>query len=284
MQTKSIPIIPSLGVDVVMWGIDGDRVELKKDEGDKVKNFDIHAKKPWILSVDRDDDIYVWDFSTNALLFNKSLSELLSDSDISITDLQLDDDALLNNKNKRNTVDQHFMHQLLKNNSPTINGHQSTSLFSYYNSTLYEETILIGKDMPEKTNSESNSKASVAETEKTVKHVAFIDQSCIQNNPCESSTPCVSSFNSTSRIMIICKEAVIFHDFLTDVTNTITASELNNKTPTTAEFVFYNICAIGCSDGVIRVWDCSKWIEIKQLTAHPKCEILVVKSLPVLFK
>jgi WD40 repeat protein len=122
----------------------------------------------------------------------------------------------------------------------------------------------------------------ISSTEKTVKFVSFVDHDTIIGN---SSQLChIPTFNTASMIMIICGSAVIFHDFLINHTQIINTSDLGNKIPTSADFIFNDFCAIGCSDGIIRIWDCMKWKENMQLAAHSKGDILTVKSLPILLR
>ncbi len=73
-------VCPTLNGNVLFWGVDITKTELKKEEGDKVKLLDLHPRNPWVLSVDRDEDIYVWDYSMDVKLFHKNITVLLNPS------------------------------------------------------------------------------------------------------------------------------------------------------------------------------------------------------------
>jgi len=91
--------------------------------------------------------------------------------------------------------------------------------------------------------------------------------------------PKLLSFHSNSRIMIVADTAVIFYDFVAQSGDIITSAELDGKTPSYAEFVGEHLCAIGCSDGVIRIWSCDGGKVIKKLEAHARGEITFLKSI-----
>ena len=78
--------------------------------------------------------------------------------------------------------------------------------------------------------------------------------------------------------MIICDTILLFYDFITNCSHILTATELT-KQPTTAEFISIDLCAIGCIDGQIRIWDCYNWANTKTIQSHNRGEILSIKSI-----
>jgi hypothetical protein len=66
-------------------------------------------------------------------------------------------------------------------------------------------------------------------------------------------------------IVIVCEYGVIFYDFVTQASRLVQVNDLSTKPKsiTSATFVFYDLIAIGCIDGLVRIWDCNKWMEVK---------------------
>lgn len=93
-----------------------------------------------------------------------------------------------------------------------------------------------------------------------------------------------NSLHSESLLMLLCDQAVLFHDWKGNFTRVISCADMESKaSPTCAEFIHEDVLAIGCSDGVIRLWSVSKWTFMKSLTAHAKkskSELFCVRSLP----
>ena len=278
------------GADIIFWGIDVTRNDVKKDEGDKVRLFDVHPINPWVLNIDRDDEIYVWDFSKNQCLFHKSLNQLSSINDhqnsrpVSLTNpLDFNDKYIKESilDKKRYDAVSSSNHHLYKYSSSIFD---DLILGSSIKKTLFPSDICIN-------NQHNNHIKNITAKEINVKSVKFIDESCLNNDTLNNVLYNPPTFHSSAHVMIVCDTCIIFHKFLSSLTPSsstynstkiITINDLNNKNPTSAEFIFNSICAIGCSDGIIRIWDCLKWCEIKQLSGHSKGDVLSIKSLPVL--
>lgn len=287
-----IDVNPVQGANVIFWGVDVTRNELKKDEGDKVRHFDVHPVNSWVLAVDRDDEVYVWDFAKNDCIFHKSMTQLLSNAEIGSRRLNVNDSV---------SNGQVFNDKIINNGRYYITSNSSSMYNTYqYSSSLFDDIILgtavkkslfsgVGSITEADTEEGGNSNAAKVTNVKLIK---FIDESCLCNDTLDNNLlhrP--PTFHTPTQIMIVCDMGVIFHNFLSNSsitashsssTRIITVASLNNKIPTSAEFIFNSICAIGCSDGIIRIWDCLKWCEIKQFNAHGKGDVLAIKSLPIL--
>lgn len=87
------------------------------------------------------------------------------------------------------------------------------------------------------------------------------------------------TFNNSSRIMVLCEGGILFYDYVTGNAHMLSQVELG-RLPTAAEFVAPNLCAIGCADGQLRVWDCLSWEAGNTLTGHSKGSIIWLKMLP----
>ena len=125
-----------------------------------------------------------------------------------------------------------------------------------------------------------------------VHRACFIDRSAIQWN-CDVDIPSTSpTFHSDSRVMLVCSAAILYYDFITETAKSITTNDLG-KTPCCAEFVYSDLCAIGCNDGQIRwvcayigstswlfrIWDCNSWSTVKTLTGHPRGDLIALRNL-----
>lgn len=275
-KEKFVVVNPPLGVDVIFWGVDMSDAELKKDEGDKVKICQIHTgTRPWVICADRDDEIHVWDYSSKKRLMRKYLQDM--------TSAKFNRDSSIEASKVRPFVEQRI---------PQFQ--EATNRWSHYSTYLQEGFVdnftqeILGFDshfMCEEDllgNSNSENTLSGLKQFGTIRAVAFVDEQSIQNNSGERFSPHIATFNVDTRVMIVCDSALIFYDFATNKSNTISSSDLSGKAITTAEFVFSDLVAIGCSDGLIRIWDCQKWIEVKVLAAHSRGEIVALKNLPIL--
>lgn len=278
-EKKQVSIVePPPSVDVIFWGIDMSH-ELRKDEGDKVKICCLHVgARPWVLSIDREDEIHVWDYSSRQRLMRKSLLDLYTSA---VQNERLAQTRAAPTKNEPPFTERRFLES---SHSCTQHSHP---LKSYLGS--FEREILGFKsrgknldDLVEKTESKKHSNNPVKVTMGNVHQISFVDQSSIQNSSGDSFAPHIPTFNVETRIMIVCDAGVLFYDFSTEASHVITVADLGSKAPCCAEFVFSNLCAIGCADGIVRIWDCQKWIEIKTLSGHNRGDILALKNLPIL--
>ena len=94
------------------------------------------------------------------------------------------------------------------------------------------------------------------------------------------------SFNSDSRILIVCDHVVLFYDFMLDTVVSVAASH-TKKSPTCATFLCLNMVAMGFADGLIRIWNMyndglgRRRKPIKTLASHGGVPIALLKVLPM---
>ncbi|KAJ1417686.1 hypothetical protein B484DRAFT_453896 [Ochromonadaceae sp. CCMP2298] len=119
---------------------------------------------------------------------------------------------------------------------------------------------------------------------------------------------------SDTRVAVVCEGALVLHDYGTGQTTLLSSAQLGKATPTCVECCCPSVLAVGCSDGLIRIWDAyavdfgssvgtgsySKYDAPKQeegagtlpfapppgalvltLQTHSKGDVKVIKSLPV---
>jgi WD40 repeat protein len=90
-----------------------------------------------------------------------------------------------------------------------------------------------------------------------------------------------TTFHSSQCIMLVCDAAIVFHDMQTKRSSAITTLDFGatKAFPTAAEFIYPELCAIGCSDGSIRIWDCLQWKLVKTLNSTSRSPIHSLKNL-----
>ena len=236
-----------------------------------MKHFEVHTINPWILSIDRDDDISIYDFSKKSKIFQSSLSFLLSNALIE-----------RNNNNYINNASKQAYNSKVNNN---LTSYRSSPMFKYYNNNTNYDNIINNNPLTNDTNMTENAINNTFTDNKniTVKYIGFADNSITlsssTNQRCNS-----EDFTTYGKIVILCNNCILIHDIYSNHTNIIPSSDLQHKNPTSIEFMCDTICVIGCSDGIVRFWECDRWSEVKQLHGHSKGDILVVKCLPILIR
>jgi hypothetical protein len=86
-----------------------------------------------------------------------------------------------------------------------------------------------------------------------VKRASFIDRVAMQwycGGICIP--PTSDTFHSNNRVMLVCDGGIIFYDFSMGLSHAITPLDFSKVTISSAEFVFIDLCAVGCADGAIR--------------------------------
>ena len=94
----------------------------------------------------------------------------------------------------------------------------------------------------------------------------------------------LNTIHSESLVTIICEVGVIFYDTKKHRSRVVSHNDLEKTNPSSVEFIHLDFCAIGCSDGCIRIFDTSHLKCTKVLNTHSKIsksnEVCIMKSLP----
>jgi hypothetical protein len=218
--------------------------------------FETHPVHPWVLyvtNINSNSTVISYDYSQKRVMMRKSLKDIIISHDKLIP--------------IPSTPTVHFV--------PDASQRIGGGLSEYaVNSTL--------KSNPVAKNVTSSNSLSYG----IIKSVHYADLSSLQLkwHGKRKTRVHFSSFHSESLLIIICESAIIFHDYHSDTNKILTNSDLEKSNPLCVEFVHHHVIAIGCNDGVVRLWDCINWILIKSLLAHSKesktNEICCLKSLP----
>jgi WD40 repeat protein len=276
-------ISPTLALEVNSWTHDqavdvrGSEVHLK--EGAEVRLLDTHPEKPWILGCDKDNEVFVWDYSTDKLLMKKALNELFYIADHP----EASRNQVLNTTNNESRIPEEnsFLRRRVSMSSKLKSSY-------YYDSAIYHPHLYaIDAAKENRPLSTSAATATATATAATIakinvgdlRQVSFVDSATIRWQCGDDIPPgCRGCFNTASRIMVLTTTGVVFYDFITETSDLLLAPE-KSRTATSAAFIAANLCVLGCSDGQLRVWDCQNWRQVRALTGHAKTDILMVKPL-----
>ena len=186
----------------------------------KIKLCEVHPEYPWAICVDRECIVTVWDFLRKERLMCKSMQELILAAD-------------RGGKASTAKASTHFAEDIS------------------FMSTRFNDQSIRTSDILEYSLNDDKSTVSKPKEYGDVKRIAFIDRCALQWTCFLPSSSSEYSFNTYSRIMIVCETVILFYDFSSKISNVLSAVELT-KPPSTAEFISLDLCAIGCVDGNIR--------------------------------
>lgn len=253
-------LIPSL--DIIFYGLSGSPEFANKsnEEINKVRVCDLHPEQPWVLSADK-LEVSIWDYFGKKRLMCKSLQNIFSSS-ISTRK------KLSNNNKSKPNVSKRYV-------SSSNKANQSIWNINDLSSNLQNDEVFASLSSSDSIGIHINKSFQVGD----IKRLSFCDN--LSLNYLHDCTILPDALISNSRIMIVCDNAVIFYDFITEISSSLTNEKLS-KYPTYAEFISYDIVAIGCHDGSIIIWNIESWIEIKILNVHSKGDIALLKVLPTL--
>jgi hypothetical protein len=314
MESKVMTTIvkPTLGLDVQSWSYDkflASSASHDLRDGAKVTLLEMHPIRHWILSCDKDGEIFLWDYNSNKLLMRKTLNEIYSTigredfaADIvSSTDIKgmrsskspypssgsnssvprflngVNDAATRWNQIKRSKgYSASSISQLISKQSALIcdNRQQYSNITSNF---ANDYTSAAGKKS-------KDGKQTAGE----IRQICFADRLAVAHLSGAAIEADDDTFNSDSRVMIICDSAVILYDFALDSAVAIAGDKSDvSKMPKCATFIFKDYCAVGFGDGQIRLWgfyssclNVPRSKQIKVLMGHQK-EMVMLKVLQV---
>ena len=94
----------------------------------------------------------------------------------------------------------------------------------------------------------------------------------------------LNTIHSDSLVTIICEMGVIFYDMNKNLTRSISYHDLDKTSPSSVEFIHFELCAVGCSDGCIRIFDTTALKCKRVLNSHCKNtksnDVCIIKCIP----
>ena len=309
-KVAAVMIKPTIGLDVQSWSYDKFMASSSSHDirdGAKVTLIEIHPVRPWVLSCDKDGEIFLWNFDTNTLLMRKTLHEMYAtvgreDSAILTSDHSCGDDAaLFGLKNVRGTSASSGNNRAQNGvNGTNVNRMQMNKSRGFKPSSVSQDilnmSLAMSANQAPHTNSNDHRNTRKNKDNKltfgVVRQLGFADRLAISHlcsiKTCASISVDDDTFNSDSHIMVVCDLAVILYDFILDTAVTLSVEKSDtSKSPKCATFLYKNIIAVGFGDGQIRVWSLQsnnftgrKIKELTGLQGHHK-EIVLLKILQV---
>ena len=303
---------PTLGLDVQSWSYDkflASSASHDLRDGAKVTLLEMHPIRHWILSCDKDGEIFLWDYNSNKLLMRKTLNDIYST--IGREDFAAD------------TVSSTDMRGVRNSKSPCPSSGSSSSVPRFSNGVndeiarrtqinrskgyapssisqlILKQSAMICDNRQQysnTTNNYSNDYTSAGgkrtkdgkQTLGEIRQICFADRLAVAHLSGAAIEADDDTFNSDSRVMITCDSAVILYDFVLDSAVAISGDKSDvSKIPKCATFIFKDYCAVGFGDGQIRLWgfysrclNGPRSKQIKVLMGHQK-EIVLLKVLQV---
>eukprot|EP01038_Epipyxis_sp_PR26KG_P013282 gene13282-17795_t len=243
-------------------------------ESNKLKIVEIHPSKPLTLYCDRDNVVSLLDYSCSKVLFSFPVQELINNS------IQFNGGDIEREISYQSSQ-QTFIHMRMSKRSGSHISNKS-SKDNVISQSLENILPKTNNELEELPNIIPQPKMNIKIQAGNIKQLSFIDRFAIEsyiNNSEINISNNDQHFNQESNIMIVTESTIVFYDYVSEISNILSAIELT-KAPTCADFIYYNLCAIGCADGTIRIWDCSKWIIVRTLQVHVRYDMMVIKSIP----
>lgn len=290
-----IHIKPNLDASVEFWDA-GELHSSKTAEGPKLKLIDIHPTKALIIAADREGKILLWDYNLKKTLLDSTVPALIIER--------------LNGKETQVAT---------TTLAPTSYGNRLTSRSNAAmcgripSRASTRSTLPVPQDKLNRIPANSLTNFAPAVLNKLKQQLGAVTQVCFADISYMLSSAgfggqMLNSFlsgrNSESLIAVLCESVLMFHDYLSRETTCIGMNELSKATATSVEMGFANTCLIGCSDGMIRVWDWAssaggyqppascmvggfsagpvpKGGVVLTLPTHGKSEVIIVKTIPI---
>lgn len=243
MATTAMYIKPELDSSIEFWGADSRLT--KVSDAIKLKLVDVHPTRPLILTADRDGKICLWDYNLKLALLNCPVSSLLLENQVQSKNVVVKDHGFLQRISSRSNIpkQEHGTSERNTNSGMHLNtsiSYASVGITSVPNASL---AIL------------SKLKQQVGQ----ILQICFADSASILSNIGLSGyNACdfINSSNSDNIIVVVCEHIAIFHDYYSSET-TVLPPNLWKSSITSVEPIYLNTFAVGCSDGLIRIWDTS---------------------------
>ena len=219
-----------------------------------MKAIDIHSSKAWVVTADEKCRICIWDYSSLSILQTINPNHLLSQ-----------------------------FHSTKISNPPTITSaptamasshilRSTGSAGTFSNNSAISDTITAGAALLTAVGSSSSNLNSASTKDvrvSEIKSVKWFDDLTLQ-----SMTYMTKCEKSITMLVILTDVNVILYDYVSrrvvgDIRYDAVGS--NIKVAFTAiECISENLIALGCSDGVIRLWDISTNHVVRSLVTHTK--------------
>lgn len=212
----------------------------------KSKLIATHPTLPFLLSCDVDQVISIWNIATQQLVWNRSAALLIKEcSGVSPISIFHHDKLGMQRFSARSSQRSHGLSRNLE-----------------YSVNKVDDVI---SDIKSK-------EMSFGE----VKFVDFADTLTLTFNGSYHNSKDIYLEN---RILILFEQAIIIVNYSTHQYSLICSNDLMGKKPSSVEFLDEHNCAIGCNDGMVRIWNIKKSC-LERAFSCTKYEITYLKVIP----
>jgi len=211
----------------------------------KTKLIVSHPTLPLILSCDEEQTLSIWNYSLSQLVWSRSSQQLVKDA-TGVPPVSLLQHVKFNPR------------RISHNSIRRIEG-LTRNLNCVNLQTSADSTAKPGKD----------------NTFGEVKTIDFSDTASLSHNGGYHNSRDVHIEN---RIIVLFDQAVIVYNYDIHSYSLITMKELDGKKPTSVEFIDDYNCAIGCNDGMTRIWNIPQ-ARLGKTFGYSKSEISCLKTI-----
>lgn len=288
-------VTPTAGVDVLAWSGDkpldillataSSSSDAARRDGAKVVLVEMHPTRPWILSCDKDGEVFLFDYHSNQVLMRRTAQDMLryggKENVAGVPTAPVPSAS----PPRPSTIPYTAQHTI---------ANAAAAARGYVPSALSDELFVTAPtsvtSLPDEAAPAATPTPLPTPSTGTVLQIAFADAAAVAHatgtaHPGYASTH--HTFNTSGRILVVCEHVVLFYDFEIDSVVSVAASH-RKKSPTCAVFACLNTAAMGFADGVIRLWNMytdsrgRRRKQIKSLATHGTAPIALLKVTHVL--
>lgn len=236
----------SCPIDVSYWDVN----EQNKD-GRKVRLVDFHPRKSMVVYADSNGLVTVCDYFTKSIKWAKLVTELVSS---------------VGSPNRSYTKNTQKGERIFAKERLSVRCNSRLSGKAHIAPPVDNRNWRsVAKDHPVTAKAKSGNA--------DIKQVSFVESSL---------TPLMSrSFHSDSNLLLIVRDhQVLLVDYVTHACSVVDEADLG-RPPASADMLSPRCCAIGCSDGLIRLWDIGTRVVVRILAGHTRGAVNLLRTIPL---
>ncbi len=271
---------PSLSAKVDYWCIDASNHLEVPLSTRKTKFSQTHPVLPLLMSVDENQTIAVWDFDTKQIIWSRNMVQLHSEVSSAVA---------VGQGNASQIPKGGSTYSRTKGLTRSLGRSQETLPVHNMNNVVFERVTAQIDDV--QLAQPALSKAANQHLGE-LKFAGFADSQYIDYDTGRSNGNQITSnpwihFRATNvgiehRLVFVFDSVVVVYNYVTNKMDVISSSDLNHKKPSCVEFLDYDKLAIGCNDGVVRIWNCSTAIiDASFGLSSSNKEVTLIKVLPL---
>jgi WD40 repeat protein len=285
MSNKAF-IKPSLEASIEFWGT-SDWNPPKGTDNSRLRYVEVHPSKSLILAADKEGRVLLWDYALKTTVVSCTHTDLL----LKPTGRRGETNHL-----SKLPVQKRLSHRSSQRMMASTHSRNDCSSTLRPSSHTIVDKMSVAPALASRIKQQTGQLLQVCFGD-TAYRLACIDPAIRGMTFIPSSCP-------NHMIAVVCENLLIFYDYITGEVTGLTPSDLGDAAPVSVEFASLSYCLIGCSDGVVRVWDWSasppggqnarplsavssagvsppKGAVVYALNSYSKASINVIKAIPI---